>query len=53
MPEDIEALSALQRDPEVNRAVMAMLVGECMEPPEYTALMKVLTVIWRETDERS
>ena len=48
MPEDIEALAALQRDPDTNREVMAMLVDQCMDPPEYTAIMKVLTVIMRE-----
>lgn len=51
---DEEALTALQRDPEVNRAAMAILIDECMCDPIYTAQMKLITVIMNEVpDERS
>lgn len=48
MPEDIEALSNWQALPETNRAAFEALIDQCMDDPEYSATMKVISVIMRE-----
>lgn len=53
MPEDIELLQRWMTLPEVNRSAFEALMAECMSDADTAATMKVLNVIWRETDERS
>ena len=50
---EIEAFAAYVQHPDTNRAAFEALLSETMADIEYAATMKVLNVIWRETDERS